>query len=140
MATGHTQAEANARFRSIFRTDRRPLFRYCPDCANDFTMYGIARKFLLLASFVFIMAIMVPTTHSQSRLDVGLNDLKDRVVTLEKLPTEVASIQAKLDEMDKRERDRDDRNSNLFVALTAGIGLFILERVLTVVFGRKLRE
>ena len=103
-------------------------------------MYGIARKFLLLASFVFIMAIMVPTTHSQSRLDVGLNDLKDRVVTLEKLPTEVASIQAKLDEMDKRERDRDDRNSNLFVALTAGIGLFILERVLTVVFGRKLRE
>ena len=125
--------------RSFYRTDFG-FFTFDRSVLYDSSVYSVTRKVLVLAALMMGLSVMVPVTHSQDGLSVGLRDMGERMSELhnavDKLIPDVAEMRADIRNIRK---DQDDQNTKNNVVI-GGMVLFVIERVLSVVFGLKVKD
>ena len=115
------------------------IFIFDPEVLYDMSVYGMTQKILMLAAVVIVACCLVTVTHSQdSGIKFRLDDLHERVVTLEQLPVKVSEISAKLDAIKDEQQRRESSSTAVETGLVVGIGILLIEKLLAV-FGVKLK-
>lgn len=115
------------------------IFIFEPEVLYDISVYGMTQKLLMLAAVVIVACSLVTVTHSQNDgVKFRLDDLHERVVTLEQLPSKVSEISAKLDAIKDEQQRRESSSAAVETGLVVGIGILLIEKLLAV-FGLKLK-
>jgi outer membrane murein-binding lipoprotein Lpp len=92
-------------------------------------MYAITRRALPVVGLFVLGAAIVPVTHSQSGVEVRLDQAEKRLDDLKELPKQVAVLSEDVKQWREEERQSRDRTSTIETGLMLACATVLLERL-----------
>jgi hypothetical protein len=111
-----------------------PRIRFCPTCASDVSMGGLARKTLSVTAAVLLGFAILPTSRAQMDTpdSVRIEELRRRVNMLDDVSTKLGALGERVNGIAEGQKalqaQVDSMSSRAWAAMVAAI-IMLLERV-----------
>lgn len=125
MTTGGTGVGSASASRSTSRTSWFPYVLFCPECANDWGVYGLIRKSLVIIAF-FLMATALypePREMAPGATEVRMEDMSHRLDRLDRVPEDLATIRVELIALQTWQKETSDQITKVVWGLLALLGV-----------------